>query len=279
MAHRLTYDQSFGGGVADNLHARLLDAVEQAVIATDLDGKVVYWNRFAEKLYGWTAAEVLGKSIQELTPSNTTLDEAREIMKDLTKGVTWRGNFRVQRKDGTTFIAHVVDSAVYDGDRQIGIVGVSNDVTEALEAADQREQLLESLEAEHQLVQQLSTPILRVGEQVLLLPLIGPIAHARADFISDRLLSSIRDERAQMVVLDVTSVGEMDRDVADWLVRTIQAARMLGSQVMLTGASPRLARTLVSIGTDLSDVMIFGDLQSGLEIALRASLHSLPIPE
>ena len=110
---------------------RLLEAFGQAVIITSLDGIVVTWNPYAETLYGWTAAEAIGRSILELTPSPDAAEQAAEVIEQLRAGESWSGEFPVQRKDGTTFIAFVTDTPVRDDDGEIvAIVGVSHDVTE-----------------------------------------------------------------------------------------------------------------------------------------------------
>lgn len=117
--------------------AYLLDTVEQSVIATDLDGTVIYWNNFAQKLYGWTAAEAIGRSIMELTTPNSTQEQALEIMSQLRAGKSWNGEFQVRRKDGATFPAHVINSPINDGDEAlIGIVGVSVDITDRKQIED-----------------------------------------------------------------------------------------------------------------------------------------------
>ena len=101
------------------------------MIITSLDGIVVTWNPYAETLYGWTAAEAIGRSVLELTPSPDSADQAAEMIERLRAGESWSGEFPVQRKDGTTFIAFVTDTPVRDDDGEIvAIVGVSHDVTE-----------------------------------------------------------------------------------------------------------------------------------------------------
>ena len=111
--------------------ARLLDALEQAVIATDLEGRILYWNRFAEQLYGWPASEAMGRSIVEVTPTPDSRDVAAEIFGTLRQGRSWSGEFRVQRKDGRTFVAQVTDSPIEDASGQlVGVVGVSSDISE-----------------------------------------------------------------------------------------------------------------------------------------------------
>ncbi|HSK84317.1 MAG TPA: PAS domain S-box protein, partial [Rubrobacter sp.] len=111
--------------------ARLLDAVGQAIIATDLQGSIIYWNRAAEELYGWSKEEVMGRPIVEVTPSKEMLERAAEIMSELRAGRSWSGEFVVQRKDGSTFPAMVTDTPVHDEQGNLeGIIGVSTDITE-----------------------------------------------------------------------------------------------------------------------------------------------------
>lgn len=115
--------------------ANLLNTVGQAVIATDMDGRILYWNRFAETLYGWSANEVLGRSIIDVTPSQTSQTQALELLDTLTAGENWSGEFLVQRRDGTDFPAFVTDSPIHDEQGNlIGIVGVSSDITDLKEA-------------------------------------------------------------------------------------------------------------------------------------------------
>ena len=111
--------------------ARLLDALGQAVIATDLQGKVIYWNRAAEELYGWSQEEALGRPIMEITPSEELVGRAEEIMSGLLAGRSWSGEFEVRRKDGTTFPVMVTNTPVHDGwGNLVAILGVSTDITE-----------------------------------------------------------------------------------------------------------------------------------------------------
>ncbi|HMF56994.1 MAG TPA: PAS domain-containing protein, partial [Pyrinomonadaceae bacterium] len=99
---------------AARFQAHLLNSVGQAVIATDLRGIVTYWNKFAEKLYGWSAEEATGRSIMELTPAPPSQKRADEIMARLRAGESWSGEFPVRRRDGTTFTAEVTNVPLHD---------------------------------------------------------------------------------------------------------------------------------------------------------------------
>lgn len=114
----------------EELHQQLLEAVGEAVIATDLEGNVFYWNRAAEELYGWSSEEAVGKNVVELIPSAASKKQAREIMSALQSGESWRGEFEVQRRDGSSFTALVADSPIYDeNEKLVGIIGISSDVS------------------------------------------------------------------------------------------------------------------------------------------------------
>jgi two-component system, cell cycle sensor histidine kinase and response regulator CckA len=120
-----------------HFRAHLLDAVEQAVITTDTSGTITYWNRFAERLYGWTAEEILGHNIIEVTPTLQTQTQARDIMAALVRGESWSGVFDVRRKDGTFFPAMVTDTPIFNEQGElVGIVGVSVDITERQQIED-----------------------------------------------------------------------------------------------------------------------------------------------
>lgn len=112
------------------MQARLLDCVEQAVIATDLGGQVVYWNGFAETLYGWRTSEAIGRNVMEMTPA-AERGRATEVMESLQRGERWAGEMLLQRRDGTTFQALVMNTPMFDEhETLIGVVGVSHDLTE-----------------------------------------------------------------------------------------------------------------------------------------------------
>lgn len=113
------------------LHRHLLDSVEQAVIATDLAGTILFWNPYAERLYGWSAAEVIGRNIVDVTPSEATQAQAAQIMKRLALGESWSGDFEVRHRSGRTMPVHVTDSPLRNERNElIGVIGISSDMTE-----------------------------------------------------------------------------------------------------------------------------------------------------
>ena len=112
--------------------------------------------------------------------------------------------------------------------------------------------------------------MLQVRERLLILPIIGVIDPQRARQLTEQLLRGIRTNRAKVVVIDITGVPVMDETVANHLVQTVEAARLLGATVIITGLSPEIAQTLVTIGVELGKMNTVGDLQGGIEEAERA---------
>jgi len=131
-------DWQRGGTMAEQVGVPPIDATDQlaaigqAVITTDLDGVVIYWNAAAEELYGWTAAEAVGRNIATLTVPQVAQQVGADIMAALRDGVAWSGGFPVTRKDGTRFPALVTDSGIYRDGSLVGIIGVSTNLGIAL---------------------------------------------------------------------------------------------------------------------------------------------------
>ena len=111
--------------------------------------------------------------------------------------------------------------------------------------------------------------MLPVRERLLILPIIGVLDSERARQLTEQLLAGIRKHRAKVVVMDITGAPDVDATVANHLVETVDASRLMGASVIITGLSPTIAQTLVTIGVDLSKMNTIGDLQGGLEEAER----------
>src|SRR6478752_8544002 len=138
--------------------------------------------------------------------------------------------------------------------------------TVAVSFVEQRERVIRD---QQDALLELSTPVLQVRERLLILPIIGVLDNARAHQLTDQLLHGIRAHRAKLVVIDITGVPNVDEAVANSLVDTVTASRLMGADVIITGLSSEIAQTLVTIGVDLSKMHTVGDLQGGIEEAER----------
>jgi rsbT co-antagonist protein RsbR len=139
-------------------------------------------------------------------------------------------------------------------------------VTVGVSFVEERERIIRE---QQESIRELSTPVLQVRDRLLILPIIGVLDSARARQLTEQLLAAIRDNRARVVVIDVTGVGTIDLTVANNLVQAVEASRLMGASAILTGVSSRIAQTLVDLGVDLGAMQTVGDLQGGLEQAER----------
>lgn len=138
--------------------------------------------------------------------------------------------------------------------------------TVAVSFVEERERVIRQ---QQDAIRELSTPVLQVRERLLILPIIGVLDDQRARQLTEQLLRGIRTHRAKVVVIDITGVPDVDASVANHLVQTVDASRLMGASVIITGLSADIAQTLVTIGVDLSKMNTVGDLQGGIEAAER----------
>src|SRR5690606_37676038 len=138
--------------------------------------------------------------------------------------------------------------------------------TVAISFVQERERVIRQ---QQEAIRELSTPVLQVREQLLILPIIGVLDSQRARQLTEQLLRAIRANRAKVVVIDITGVPTIDSTVANHLAQTVDASGLMGASVILTGMSSEIALTLVPLGLDLSKMNAVGDLQGGIEEAER----------
>lgn len=125
-----------------------------------------------------------------------------------------------------------------------------------------------TIRAQQRQLEELSTPVLQLRPGLLILPIIGILDSRRAQQLTEQLLHAIRARRGKVVVLDVTGVAAVDSRVANHLIQTVDAARLMGATAIVTGISPEVAQTLVGLGINLN-VTTVADLQGGIEEADR----------
>lgn len=122
-----------------------------------------------------------------------------------------------------------------------------------------------------ELIEELSTPVINIAEGVLLGPVIGSLTRERADLLTAALLHAVVERRARVVILDVTGARSMGADVVQHLTRAAAAMRLMGAECVLTGIGANVARTLVSVGADLSGIEVRRTLADGLRLAVGAA--------
>ena len=116
---------------------------------------------------------------------------------------------------------------------------------------------------------ELSTPVIKVWDKILTLPIIGTLDSRRAQMMMEALLQKIVETGSTIAILDITGVRTMDTLVANHLIKTVTAARLMGARCILTGVSPAIAQTMVQLGIDLSQITTRAQMADGIKLALE----------
>jgi rsbT co-antagonist protein RsbR len=116
---------------------------------------------------------------------------------------------------------------------------------------------------------ELSTPVIKVWDKILTLPIIGTLDSRRAQMMTEALLQRIVETGSTVAILDITGVRTMDTLVANHLIKTVTAARLMGARCILTGVSPAIAQTMVQLGIDLSQITTRAQMSDGIRLALE----------
>lgn len=145
---------------------------------------------------------------------------------------------------------------------------------------DQHEQELrataETIERQAVAIRELSTPVLEVWDDVLVLPVIGTVDTHRSERIMVNLLDSIVAKRTQWVIIDITGVEVVDTRTADHLIKMVRAAGLLGTSCLLCGLQPAVAQTLVGVGVELAEIMTARNLKQALAHCVRQMQRARP---
>jgi PAS domain S-box-containing protein len=277
-----------------------MENIPDRVYFKDLEGRITRANKaHAAKLELSDPVEEIGKSDFDFFPeeqARVKYEQEQEII------CTGRPILNLEEPDGMGKWALTTKMPLRDEHGNIiGTFGISRDITEAKEAQAALEKAYveverqvaertaelereikereraqgenlqlqqEVIEAQKRTLQELSTPIIPVMERVIVMPLIGSIDSLRAKDITRALLAGIKEQRAKVVILDITGVPIVDSRVANHLNQTIQAARLKGAHTIITGVSDAVAEAFVDLEIDWSGVETLGDLQTGLLVAL-----------
>lgn len=254
---------------------QIINLIPDLIFVKDWDGRFTLVNNAVADLYGTTVDDLLGKTDADFNPNaedvQKFLEQDRKVMSSGKPMPPFEMAFM---NPGAGEVRHYYNRKVpitsSSGEARY-ILGISTDISERKLAEAEREHLQQQvIEAQREALQDLSTPIIPVIDQIIVMPLVGSIDTSRARDITRSLLAGITQYRAKVVIVDITGVPIVDSGVADHLNKTIQAARLKGANTIITGVSDAVAETIVDLGIDWSAIETLSDLQTGLRTALRS---------
>jgi anti-anti-sigma regulatory factor len=276
----------------------LLEHLPDGVVACDAHGNLMLFNQTSRDWHGMDAMKLpppeWGRHYDLFGADGVTPLATEEIpllrafrgehVRDVMMAVSAKGQ-------APRFVAAAGAPILDAGGRQIGAVAIMHDVTaqraaeearraseaELREERERAEQALrqtirheELIRAQSLALAELSTPLIPIRDDIVVMPLIGVLDSQRVQQVMSTLLSGISERRARVAILDVTGVSGVDAQVVEGLLGVARAAALLGSQVVLTGIGPKVAQSLVSIDAALDRLVTRGTLQSGIAYAMQA---------
>ncbi|MGI5911093.1 MAG: PAS domain S-box protein [Syntrophomonadaceae bacterium] len=280
----------------------LLNYANAPIIVWDPEYRIVQFNRAFERLTGLSADQVLGSSLEILFPDSQK-EESMALIRRTASGERWEVvEILIAHIDGSvrTVLWNSATIFAEDGSTVIATIAQGQDITERKKAEEalrksheelefrvrertaELERLNEILRAEieerkraeeiisrqAQEILEVSTPAIQIWEGIVAVPVIGTLDSIRTEQLMEQLLQKIVETGSAVALIDVTGVPTIDSQTARYLIETIKAVNLLGAEVVLTGIRPEIARTLVQLGIDLSNVNTRSSFATGLFFAL-----------
>lgn len=250
----------------------VLESAPDAIVVIDDGGLMTLVNRQVSGLFGYAAAECIGQPVELLIPQAArgrhvglrSAYAANAYARPMGQDMQLSG----QRKDGSTFPVEISLSPITVGGA-LWVMSIIRDISERRRLEQSRQDLQSQIiQAQQDLLHELSTPLFSIYDDVLLLPLVGRIDEERARQCIETLLRGINASHSRFAIIDITGVPAVDSHVAGMLVHAASAARLLGTQVILTGIRPEIALLLVEVGLSRQPIITHGSLRDGLAAAL-----------
>ena len=243
-----------------------IEASIDGIAILDQNGMYRYMNSAHATIHGYDRPEdLIGQSWSVVVPEHLLPWYQQECMPQLYRDGRWRDEVVSKRRDGSLHPTYTVLTVLDDG----GLVCVVRDVTDQKQVEAERTRLQnEIIQTQAAMLAELSTPLIPIDSQVMVMPLIGTLDSRRAQQVIDALLAGISESHARVAIIDITGVPIVDTQVANGLIRAAQSVKLLGAQVVLTGIRPEVAQTLVGLGADLSGLITRSSLQTGIAYAM-----------
>lgn len=144
-------------------------------------------------------------------------------------------------------------------------------ISERKQAEKELKEKLETIQKQQEAINELSTPVIKVWDNLLVLPIIGTLDSQRTQSMMEALLQEITVTGCKYAILDITGVAVVDTMVANHLIKTITAAGLMGAVCILSGISPTIAQTIVHLGIDLTGIKTKGNMMEAVKYVIRAN--------
>lgn len=244
----------------------IIESMHDMLIVVDGDAVIRSVNQSVCDLRGIERDKLVGARLDALLPAMTP----GEIGALIEQGGAHEQEIGLLSRDGTAIPVSFSASVLRDrGDRIQGLVCVARDLTESKRIEEERWRLREAVARQGIMLEELSTPLIPIRDDILVMPLVGSVDEQRARRMMETLLQGIAARRARVAILDITGVRTVDETAMEGIVRAMRGAQLMGARVILTGISPQVAMRLAMLSIDMGGIVTCGTLKDGIEHAMK----------
>ncbi len=262
-------------------------AIERSmgVIEFEPDGMILHANAVFLAVVGYSEDEIKGRHHRLFVkPEEAESAAYAAFWESLAAGNVVPGQFERVTKDGRAVWLEATYNPILDlNGRTVRVVKFATDITDKYEAAQQVAEnarelqvaLQQTREAERmreeldRTLQEMSTPVTPIWDEILLLPLVGVVDSSRADDVMRKVLTRITETRSKVFILDISGVPNVDEAAANQLIRITKATRLMGCETIISGLSPSIANTIVNLGVVVGEVRTTANLRDAFRISLQ----------
>ena len=231
----------------------VLSTIEDNIFIISFDHEILFANDKAVQNF---ETDLIGKRCYEVLLKRDHPCEICSMLEFKARGIS---HFRFEKE---LLIPHLKRKCHFDiACAKVEFKGVSS-IVEVLRDITERKM-------QEQTIFELSTPIIKLWDDILAVPLIGILDTRRARLVTETLLEAIVETGSKIAIIDITGVSVLDTQVANHIMKTINAVKLLGAQSIVTGIRPEIAQTLVDLGISLGDMVTSSQLSDGLNYAFK----------
>ena len=248
-----------------NLLRLILDNLPDVISFKDAEGRFRFMNATGYEGFGGSLDALIGKTDADFLDEESAAKLRQTEVEAMETGVPYHAE---ELPRPNQWVLTTKKPVYDDSEAVLGLVCISRDINEFKAAQDRQAEQQRIIEMQRSVLDDVSTPVIPIMEGILILPLIGSLDTHRAQHLMRSLLEGITQHRAKVIIMDITGVPMVDTGIADYLNKTIQAARLKGAHTIVTGISDAVSETIIDLGIDWNEIDTLRDLQSGLDAAI-----------
>ncbi|MFT6056888.1 MAG: methyl-accepting chemotaxis protein, partial [Pseudohongiellaceae bacterium] len=257
-------------------HQGKIDAIDKSLgtIEFNMDGTIITANENFLDMINYSLDEIKGRHHRILCEeSYSNSPEYEKFWEKLKRGEFDRGEYKRIGKNGAEISIRATYNPIFDlSGKPVRVLKLATDISE-------QKRLLAERIKQAALIMEMSTPVMQLWENILLLPVVGLVDSKRVQLIMQTALQKIMDYQAKVLILDIQGVPAVDSAVANHLIQITKATSLMGCTCIVTGISPEIAQSLVNLGIDLGDILTQANLKDGVRTSLKTTGFQLRVSE